>query len=150
MPRLTSVEIRIVLARIADDATTHTYDMGSRAMHVARALACSAPDGEFHSDFVRAAERYVLTVAGHKAFQRAVACFDYAGNDAVCAGLDGAKHRIADRDGATAQAERELVRTWNRLFDDAPKADYCAQCDTVHPAPSDCCPITGQEYGTEA
>jgi hypothetical protein len=27
-------------------------------------------------------------------------------------------------------------------------AAYCASCDTVHPAPSDCCPVTGEEYGT--
>ena len=29
-------------------------------------------------------------------------------------------------------------------------ADYCAQCDTVHPAPSDCCPVTGDTYGLPA
>jgi hypothetical protein len=149
MNRMSDTEVRIVIARIADDAVTHPYDIADRAIRVARALASSAPVGDFHSDFVIAAERYALSVAGHKAFQRAVACFDYARNNAVCAGLASAKHRIADRDGATAQTECELARTWNRLFD-APKADYCAQCDTVHPAPSDCCPLTGQEYGTEA
>lgn len=30
------------------------------------------------------------------------------------------------------------------------QADYCAPCDTVHPAPADCCPVTGDTYGIPA
>jgi len=42
------------------------------------------------------------------------------------------------------------MRTRITVTDLRAAADYCAQCDTVHPAPSDHCPVTGDTYGLPA
>jgi hypothetical protein len=84
--------------------------------------------------------------------------------------LDGAYggwelQRLANDSGAVSQITcgyipaRELldqIHAFRRGYEIANRehmranADYCAQCDTVHPAPSDCCPVTGDTYGLPA
>ena len=84
--------------------------------------------------------------------------------------LDGAYggwelQRLSNDSGAVSQITygyipaRELlaqIHAFRRGYELAelasipPTADYCSQCDTFHPAPSDCCPVTGDTYGLPA
>lgn len=142
-PRAT--EIVNLFLIIANDTESHPSNLNERARQLARTLSNLTPRYDRDGNFEKRACAYVVITAAASAYERASFLFKHQREVETYNALEWARGKISGLDGIAYRAQRELEEAWDALF-------VAAQPETItlvrsKPA-ADCCPLTGDEYGT--
>jgi len=167
-PRAT--EIVDLFLNIANDTASHPSTLNERARRLARTLSNLTPSCDRDGKFEERACAYVVITAAASAYERASFLFKYQREVETYNALEWARGKISGLDGRAYRAHRELEDAWDALFAPAQPETItlvrsnhaavtssglktsggdavCELCNRINP-PSDCCGITGDEYGT--
>lgn len=140
-------EIVDLFLNIANDTASHPSTLNERARRLARTLSNITPRYDRDGKFEERACAYVVITAAASAYERASFLFKHQREVETYNALEWARASISGLDGICYRAQRELEEAWYALFD--PPQPETITVVQSKPA-ADCCPLTGDEYGTPA
>lgn len=144
-PRAT--EIVDLFLNIANDTASHPSTLHERARRLARVLSNLTPRYDRDGKFEERACAYVVITAAASAYERASFLFKHQREVETYNALEWSRGSISGLDGIAYRAQRELEDAWDALFQ--PYEPKTIPLVRSTPA-ADCCPVTGDEYGTPA